>query len=234
MRLTFHGHSCLTWTHDQGTVLFDPFLSGNPLCNQSLEDLIVTDLLLTHGHEDHVLDAPSIASRPGVKAFAGYEVAAWLTAAGGQDVTGMNHGGVVAITGGTARMVNAVHSSVLPDGSCGGHPAGFVVDINGERLYHAGDTALTLDMELIGRHWPCPVAALPIGGHFTMGWEDALIAAQMVQAREVMGLHYDTFPPIALSEQDKKKAVAAFAEAGIQLHLLQPGAQIEANGHTGI
>lgn len=230
MKLTFHGHSCLTWTHSTGAVLFDPFVTGNPLCDDDIDSLQATDLLITHGHEDHVKDAPAIAARDGVRAHAGYEVANWLTANGGRDVVGMNHGGVVQIQGGTARMVNAVHSSVLPDGTCGGNPAGFVVDIGGERLYHAGDTALTMDMELIGRHWPAPIAALPVGGHFTMGWQDALIAAKMVKARHVLALHYDTFPPIAMSEEDKKAAQAAFGAANIHLHFLRPGEHLEVAG----
>jgi L-ascorbate metabolism protein UlaG (beta-lactamase superfamily) len=232
MKLTFHGHSCLTWSHAQGAVLFDPFLTGNPLCKEGLESLEATDLLLTHGHEDHVQDAPYIAARPGVRTYAAFEVASWLSATGGNNVIGMNHGGVVQIQGGTARMVNAVHSSVLPDGTHGGNPAGFVVDIHGERLYHAGDTALTMDMELIGRYWPTPIAALPIGGHFTMGWEDALIAAKMVKAREVIAMHYDTFPPIALGEEDKKSAVAAFDAENIKLHFLNPGQQLEIDGRV--
>lgn len=230
MKLTFHGHSCLTWTHSKGAIVFDPFLTGNPLAQVGLDAIVATDLLLTHGHEDHVLDAPAIAARPEVQSVAAYEVATWLVQQGGMNVVGMNHGGLVSIQGGTARMVNAVHSSVLPNGQSGGNPAGFVVEVGDERLYHAGDTALTMDMELIGRYWPCPIAALPVGGHFTMGWEDALIAAKMVKAREVIALHYDTFPPITLGAEDKKVAQAAFDDEQIKLHFLQPGEELETDG----
>ena len=230
MELTFYGHASVAWQHAEGTVLIDPFLSGHPKCDLSVDDLQVTDLLLTHGHEDHVLDAPSVASRSDVQSIAPFEVAQWLTDQGGQNVVAMNHGGVVKIAGGSARMVHAVHSSTLPNGNCGGNPAGYIVQIGGERFYHAGDTALTMEMELIGRHWPCPVAALPVGGHFTMGWQDAMIAAQMVRARDVLAIHCDTFPPIALSDAEKSEAQRAFSEKGIRLHFMQIGERLKLDG----
>lgn len=228
MELTYFGHACLHLAHDAGAVLLDPFISGNPRAvDVVIEEIQVTDLLLTHGHQDHVLDAPAFASRSGVRTFASFEVAEWVSKQGGRDVVGMNHGGTVNLQGGTARMVAAIHSSTLPDGTPGGNPSGFVIDLGGVRLYHAGDTALTKDMELIGEHWPCKYAALPLGGHFTMDWRDGLIAAKMCGALEVIALHFDTFPPISIPTDEKLAARAAFEAAGIRLHFLEIGETLD-------
>lgn len=201
-------------------MVIDPFITPNPAAQQlglRADAVEANDLLITHGHEDHVADAPAFASRSGVTSIANYEVAMWLQSKGANHVIPMNHGGVLIRPYGTVRMVNAVHSSTLPDGTPGGHPAGFIVESHGLRFYHAGDTALHMDMELIGRFWKPDWAFLPVGDCFTMGPEDAIEAAKMIQCNRIVAIHHNTFPPIALSNDRKNRAVASFAEIGKQL-----------------
>lgn len=231
MEITFLGHAGVALRIGSHRLIIDPFVSPSPAAlaaGIAVGGLEVDDLLITHGHEDHVADAVALGARDGVTTIANYEVAMWLKDRGAGCVVAMNHGGVVERPYGSVRMVNAVHSSTLPDGSPGGNPAGFIIEGGGRRVYHAGDTALTMDMELIGRHWRPDLAFLPIGDCFTMGPEDALIAAQMIQCDRIVGVHWDTFPPIELSEDRKNRAVAAFAEAGKHLILPAVGEQFVA------
>jgi L-ascorbate metabolism protein UlaG (beta-lactamase superfamily) len=132
----------------------------------------------------------------------------------------MNHGGSVALDFGRVKLVNAVHSSMLPDGSYGGNPAGFVIETSEGNFYYSGDTALTLDMKLIGETTRLKFAALCLGDYFTMGVDDALRAAEFVRCDEIVGVHFDSFPPIKI---DHAAAVGKFLAAGRQLHLLKPG-----------
>jgi L-ascorbate metabolism protein UlaG (beta-lactamase superfamily) len=173
-------------------------------------------ILLSHGHGDHVADAPAIAQRTGATVIASAEVAGWMEKQGAANSIGMNHGGKKSFDFGTVRCVNAIHSSGLPDGSYGGNPMGFVVSTPEGNFYYSGDTALTLDMQLIPRWAKIDFAILCIGDHFTMGYEDAVEAARMAGTARVVGVHYNTFPPIAI---DVTAARKAFADAGIELLL---------------
>jgi len=231
MEFTFLGHAGIALHLGGHHVVIDPFITPNPAAQQlglRADAVEANDLLITHGHEDHVADAPSFAERKEVTCIANYEVALWLKSKGANNVIPMNHGGVITRPYGTVRMVNAVHSSTLPDGTSGGHPAGFIVESNGMRFYHAGDTALHMDMELIGRLWKPDWAFLPVGDCYTMGPEDALEAAKMIQCDRIVAIHHNTFPPIALSDDRKNRAVAAFAEIGKQLIFPHLGQQIAA------
>lgn len=224
MRITYHGHSCIGLRMGGKDVLIDPFISGNPLAGALDLQAIPADLvLLTHGHGDHVMDAEAIVKRTGATLVSNYEIVNWYGRKGIEGGIGLNIGGGAQVAGLHVRMTIAHHSSELPDGSYGGNPGGFLVSGPEGVFHHAGDTALTMDMQLLKRHG-VKVACLPIGDHFTMGVEDAVEAARMMGVAQVVGIHYDTFPPIRI---DKDSARAAFAKAGITLHLPGIGDSID-------
>ena len=224
MKLTYYGHSCIgvnTAGHD---VLFDPFVTGNPLAGAvDVERIPATEILITHGHRDHVADATAIAMRTNATLVSNYEVAGWFEKKGVQNTIGLNIGGGVNVGPLRVKYVAAMHSSQLPDGAYGGNPGGFVVTSTEGSFHHAGDTALTMDMQLL-KTFKLRFACLPIGDHFTMGVDDAIIAAHYMGATKVVGLHYNTFPPIVI---DPEKARAAFSNAGIELLLPPIGSTME-------
>ena len=176
-------------------------------------------ILVSHGHEDHVADVETIAKNTGATIVSNFEIVSWF---GAKELTGhpMNHGGGWNFDFGRVKYVNAIHSSVLPDGSYGGNPGGFVIESADGNVYFAGDTALTYDMKLIAESTKLDVAILPIGDNFTMGVEDAVKAAQFVNCNKVIGMHFDTFGYIKI---DHEEAIKKFADAGIELILLEIG-----------
>lgn len=225
MKITYLGHASLQIEISEKTIIVDPFISANELANKiNLDGLKADYILLTHGHEDHVLDVAHIAkNNPGALLVSNYEVIGWF-AEKGLNGHPLNHGGKRDFDFGTIKYVNAIHSSVLPDGSYGGNPGGFVIWNDEKCIYIAGDTALTMDMKLIPDTCPkLDLAILPIGDNFTMGYEDAAIASDFVQCDTVMGYHYDTFPPIAV---DQSLAKSYFKENGKNLLLPSIGASI--------
>ncbi|GAB4092220.1 MBL fold metallo-hydrolase [Flaviaesturariibacter terrae] len=225
MRLTYFGHASFSVEAGGKVLVFDPYISANPAAKAVDVDTIPCDyLLLSHGHGDHVADAPAIARRTGATVIASAEVAGWMKDQGASDAVGMNHGGKKSFDFGSVKCVNAIHSSGLPDGSYGGNPMGFVVTAGEQSFYYSGDTALTMDMQLIPRWAKLDFAVLPIGDHFTMGYEDAVEAARMSGAPRVVGVHYDTFPPIRI---DTAAARKAFSAAGIELLLPAIGETID-------
>ena len=225
MQLTYFGHSCFLATIGGVRVLFDPFISGNPLAKDVNVDAIEADfILLSHGHGDHVADFESIAKRTGAKLLAIAEIAGYYGAKG-FDGIGANLGGKVKLPFGTVHCVAAAHSSSLPDGSYGGVAMGFVIQTTeGKTFYFAGDTALTYDLKLIKDRHQLDFALLPIGDHYTMGITDALVAADWVGATELIGMHYDTFPPLVI---DHTAAQAEAKAAGKNLRLMSIGETVE-------
>jgi len=225
MKITYSGHSTFTVETPNGTILFDPFISGNPLIeDKDLSRFKPDCILVSHGHMDHVADVEAIALQSEALVISNYEVSTWFGNKGIKTHP-LNHGGKNKFDIGTVKYVNAVHTSSLPDGSYGGSPGGFVVWNEGYCFYFAGDTALTMDMKLIPMTCPkLDFAILPIGDNFTMGYEDAAIAAEFIQADKIIGCHYDTFGYI---ETDHNKAKAAFAEKGKELILMELGQTIE-------
>ncbi len=224
MKLTYLGHGGFIVETMGKKVVIDPFLTGNPLANIDPKDIEADYILLTHGHGDHVADAIPIAKRTGAMIISNYEIATW---AGKQDVKNhpLNHGGKWQFPFGWCKYVNAVHTSTLPDGSNGGDPGGFVIWNKEGCFYHAGDTALTMDMKLIPMTCPkLDFAILPIGDNFTMGYEDASIAADFIECNQIIGCHFDTFGYI---EIDSAKAKAKFEARNKNLILMGIGKSLE-------
>ena len=224
MKFTYYGHSCFSLLVGGKTLLFDPFISGNELAKEiNISEIKADYVFLSHGHSDHIGDAISIAIASDATVVACYEIAVW---AGNQGTKyhPMNTGGTWKFDFGIVRCVSAVHSSSLPDGSYGGNPMGFIISGDGKNIYYSGDTALTLDMQLIPRYGKLDLAVLPIGDNFTMGIADAIEAAKMVNVQDVVGVHYDTFGYIKI---DHEKAKTDFEMNGITLHLPPIGSKIE-------
>ena len=218
MKITFYGHACFSVTVDGKKILFDPFIRYNELAKEVDVAAIEADfILLSHGHMDHIADAQEIAERTGATIVSNYEIVEWYKAKGLKNTHPLNHGGKWKFDFGTVKFVSAIHSSILPDGSYGGNPGGFVVESAEGNFYYSGDTALTLDMQLIPlTSGKLNFALLPIGDNFTMGIDDAILAAEFVKCDTVIGLHYDTFGYIKI---DKQQAVNKFAAKGIKLLL---------------
>lgn len=221
MKVTYYGQAGFLIETKGKKLLFDPFITDNPLAKDIDANSIEADyILLTHGHEDHVRDAISIAKRTGATIISNYEIFLWAKKQGVK-AHPLNHGGKWEFDFGFCKYVNAIHTSSLPDGSYGGNPGGFVIWNDETCFYHAGDTALTFDMKLIPMTCPkLDFAILPIGDNFTMGYDDAAIAADFIECSQIIGCHYDTFGFI---EIDHKKAKTAFEEKNKNLILVEPG-----------
>lgn len=218
MEITYLGHSCFLLDFDGVKVLTDPFITYNSLAESIDKHAINCGyVLLSHGHQDHMADAEYFLKKDNATLIAIYEIAEWFKQKEVENSVPLNIGGKTALPFGTVKMVTAVHSSVLPDGTYGGNPAGYVIQTKDQVIYFAGDTALTYDMKLIAeRYGKVDVAFLPIGDSLTMGVEDALIAADWVNTSKIIGMHYDTFPNIQLN---KEAALQAAQQAGKNLLL---------------
>ncbi len=225
MKFTYYGHACFAVEIAGKALLFDPFIKGNPLAKEiEIEKVPADFIFVSHGHGDHLEDLVEIAQRTGAPVIAPFEVGEWLEKKGAPNVRAMNHGGGAEFDFGRVKLTSAIHSSSMPDGSYGGHPCGFVVESEEGNFYYSGDTALTYDMKLIGERVKLNFAILPIGDHFTMGIADALRAAEFVGVERIVGVHYDTFPPIKI---DHEKALSAAGKAGKKLLLPGIGETIE-------
>jgi L-ascorbate metabolism protein UlaG (beta-lactamase superfamily) len=202
--ITFFGHSTFGINADGTKLIIDPFFKpNNPMATITADDVAADYILLTHGHGDHVGDAIGLAKRTGATIIANFEIVGWCGAQGIENVHPLHIGGGYTFPFGRVKMTIAHHGSSLPDGANGGNPGGFLINFNdGTDVYIAGDTALTYDMKLIGESGGVDLAILPIGDNFTMGPDDAVMAAQFVQAKCVIPCHYNTWPYI---EQDAEE-----------------------------
>ncbi|ADY30510.1 metal-dependent hydrolase [Cellulophaga lytica] len=221
MKITFLGHATLLIEVAGKTVLVDPFISGNPKNNNQVDkDSLNPDyILVTHAHQDHVLDVEDIATRTNAVIVSNYEIATYYENKG-LKVHPMNHGGSWSFDFGTVKYVNAIHTSSFADGTEGGLPGGFIIASANKSVYIAGDTALTMDMKLIPMFTKLDLAVLPIGDNFTMGVDDAIIASDFIECNTILGYHFDTFGFI---EIDEAKAIEKFKASGKLLHLLPIG-----------
>lgn len=220
MKIQFFGHASLLLIIDQIHILVDPFITANPKASHIDIDALKADyILLTHAHQDHILDAEVIAKRTGATIVSNFEIVSHYQKMG---LNGhpMNHGGSWEFDFGTVKYVNAIHTSSFPDGTYGGQPGGFIIKGEHKTIYIAGDTALTYDMKLIPLQFKLDLAILPIGDNFTMGVEDALIASDFLECDKILGYHFDTFGYI---EIDHQKAIQTFFEKDKDLMLLKIG-----------
>lgn len=225
MKITFYGHNSLHIQIKDTMILVDPFISGNPLVNGSIDinSLKADYILVTHAHQDHTLDVEAIAKKTGAIIVSNFEIATYYENKG-LKAHPMNHGGNWQFDFGNVKYVNAIHTSSFADGTYGGQPGGFVIEGERKNIYIAGDTALTMDMKLIPLQTKLDLAILPIGDNFTMGIDDAIIASDFVACDKVLGVHYDTFGYIKIDHTEAKKK---FFDANKDLMLLEIGESIE-------
>ncbi len=232
MEIRFHGHSCFELSEGDTTVLIDPFLKpNNPAAVATAEEVEPTHVAITHGHADHIADAVPVAKRTGAECVAIVELAKWLEGQGIESVKDPNFGGTVEYDWGYISLVPAWHTNTIPGsaddpfsaehGIAIGPAAGLVIKIGETTVYHAGDTCLFSDMQLIARRSDIDVALLPIGGHYTMDRRDAVVAAEFVGAKTVIPMHFDTFPPIATDPQAFKDEVES--KTSSKVVVLAPG-----------
>ena len=210
MKLTYYGHACFAVVAGGKHLLFDPFITPNPLAQKIDVEKIEADfILVSHGHGDHVADVVDLARRTGGTVIAPFETGSWFEKKGVRNVQAMNHGGAASLPFGRVKLTAAIHSSSLPDGSYGGNPCGFVIESSDGNFYYSGDSALTMDMKLIGEYVKLDFAVLPIGDFFTMGIDDAVHAANFLGVTKIVGVHYDTFPPIKIDHTTALKTAQA-------------------------
>ena len=225
MLITYYGHSCFLVEIGNHKLLFDPFISGNPLASEiSLNSIQADFILVSHGHHDHTADLVKLALQTNATIISTFEITTWAQKQGVKHVHPMNTGGHWIFEFGKVKCVNAVHSSSLPDGTYGGNPIGFLVESTNGSFYYAGDTALHYDMKLIGDYKNIAFAFLPIGNNFTMGVDNAVIAADFVKCDHIIGMHYDTMDMIRINHDEARKK---FDAAGKKLELMSIGQTIE-------
>ncbi len=218
MKITYLGHASLAIEVAGKHLIVDPFITGNELAkNIDISSLKADYILITHAHQDHILDVDAIAKNTGAKVISNYEI---VTHYGSKGIEGhpLNHGGSWQFDFGKLTYSNAIHTSSFADGSYGGNPGGFVIETEEGNIYIAGDTALTFDMKLIPLKANIDLAILPIGDNFTMGIDDAVIASDFVECNKVLGYHYDTFGYIKINHIEAK---SKFSEKNKELILLE-------------
>ena len=226
LSITWYGHSTFAITTPGGKrIVTDPWLEHNPMCPPGMKKITTADVVLvSHGHSDHTGDVAAVSRATGAPVVAIYELALWLERKGLQNIQGMGIGGTVSVAGISVTMVPAVHTSSVVENDTTvylGQPAGFVVRLeNDEVIYFAGDTAVFGDMKLIAEMYAPRIGFLPIGDHFTMGPDGAAVAARLLGLRQIVPMHYGTFPVLTGTPERLKALVAPL---GTDILVLEPG-----------
>jgi L-ascorbate metabolism protein UlaG (beta-lactamase superfamily) len=222
VEIRFLGHASFEIADGSARILIDPFLRpDNPAAAVGPEEVDPTHVLLTHGHGDHMTHAVEVAKRTGAKCVGLVELARWLSEQGVEDVVDLNLGGTVELEFGWVKLVPAFHTNTLPDGRVIGLSAGLVIGVGAATVYHLGDTCLFSDLRLIAARTPVNVALVPIGGHYTMDQDDAVTAAELLDADIVIPMHYDTFPPVEADPERFKAEVESRTSS--EVVILRPG-----------
>lgn len=210
MQYTFLGHSSFLFNIGGYKIIVDPFITPNELASDiKVEDLEADYVMLTHAHQDHIFDAEAILKRTGATLISNWEVTSYYQKLGIEKVHPMNIGGKWSFDFATVSMTYAQHSSSFPDGTYGGNPAGFVLETDEKTIYISGDTGLFSDMGLIGKMFKPNTCFLPIGDNFTMGLDEALQAMRWLDAKNMVAMHFDTFPYIIVDKQEAKLKASA-------------------------
>ncbi len=223
MQITFYGQSGFGIRTGETNLVIDPFITGNPLAEGTIDPhgINADQVLVTHGHQDHVSDVEGICKKNDATLIANYEIVNWFGSEKSiKKAHPMNTGGQFSMDEVLIRMFTALHSSSMPDGDYGGQPNSFIITTREGAFYHAGDTALFSDMKLIRELYPVQLAFLPIGDHFTMGIDDAVVASDFIGCDRIIGMHYDTFPALEVDHEEARKK---FSDAGKELILMDVG-----------
>ena len=224
IKVTWYSHACFLIETDDSNILIDPYITDNPLSPITSDSVEADYILVSHGHGDHLGDTVSIAKRTGAMVISNFEIQSWLIGQGIENVHPQHIGGGFDYPWGRVKLTHALHGSALPDGSYGGNPCGFLLYLQGKKLYHACDTGLFYDMKLIGEEG-IDLAILPIGDNFTMGPDDALRAVKLIEPKQVVPIHYDTFDVIKQDPQAWAKQVEKQTSAKVTV--MKPGDTLE-------
>lgn len=228
LAITWLGHSSFSLRTPGGKILlFDPWYSGNPSFPANAKPTKADVILVSHGHSDHITDAAATAKATGAALVGIWEVTSWLGSKGVQNLEPMNKGGTIEVKGLRVTMTDARHSSSFDDNGIVylGEPAGFIVRLeNGQTIYFAGDTSLFADMKLLGELYTPDIAFLPIGDRFTMGPDTAAMAAKWLGVKQVVPMHWGTFPLLTGTPEQLEQHLAG---TGIQVLALKPGETAE-------
>ncbi|RKX46689.1 MAG: metal-dependent hydrolase [Thermotogae bacterium] len=227
MKLTFLGHAAVLIESKESRIFIDPFVTDNPSCPLKIDEIPApTHILVTHGHGDHLGDSVELSKRFGSLVVANFEIATYLSTKNVEKIHAMHIGGKTTFEFGSVKMVPAVHGSGIVDGDtvkCGGTPCGFLLETEGKKIYHAGDTGLTVEMQLL-RSEKIDLAFLPIGGNYVMDVDDAVRAVEMIKPAKVVPMHYGTWPVIEANPEEFKERIETL---GVECIIMKPGDTLE-------